>query len=308
MRPRRNAPKLNGWLIVDKPAGMTSTAVVNRVRALTQGAKAGHAGTLDPLATGVLPVAFGEATKTVAYAMDGLKTYQFRVRWGEARATDDADGAVSETCEARPEAAAIRQALGAFQGVIAQVPPAYSAIKVAGERAYDLARADRPAILAARPVTIHRFDLVAIVDRDHADFEVVAGKGAYMRSLARDLARALGTCGHIAVLRRTAVGAFRECDAILIETLGGAGEDTGVAHKLLPVETALADIPALAVTGSEAAHLRSGEAVHLFRTMDLDRIRDLADGAMVCAKAGNKPVALARLEGGRLHPVRILNL
>jgi tRNA pseudouridine55 synthase len=308
MRARKNAPKLNGWLIVDKPAGMTSTAVVNRLRALTEGAKAGHAGTLDPLATGVLPIAFGEATKTVAYAMDGLKTYRFRIRWGEARATDDAEGAVTATSEARPDASAIERALPAFRGVIDQVPPDYSAIKVAGQRAYDLARADRPVVLEARPVTIYRFDLVQIVDPDHADFEVVGGKGAYMRSLARDLARALGTEGHIAMLRRTQVGAFLECDAITLDSLGAAGEATGVAHKLLPVETALADIPALAITGGEAAHLRSGEAVHLFRTMDLERIRDLKEGQMVCAKTGLKPVALVRLEGGRIHPVRVLNL
>lgn len=311
-RKGRGAPAVHravhGWIIVDKPAGMTSTAVSNRVRRLAGGAKCGHGGTLDPLATGVLPLALGEATKTVAYAMDADKTYRFRLRWGEARDSDDADGAVVETSDVRPDRAAIEAALPEFEGEIEQVPPAYSAIKIGGERAYDLARANQPVALQPRIVRIDRFTLLDRVDRDHADFEVVCGKGAYMRSLARDLARRLGTVGHVARLRRTRVGAFTEDRAIPLESLEAQGHIAPDSPHLLPVETALADIPALAMTESEAAMLRRGQAVALFSAVDLARIGDLADGAAVRAMSGGRLVALARYEGGRVHPVRVLNL
>ena len=302
------APAVSGWLVIDKPAGMTSTAVVNRVRYLANGVKTGHAGTLDPLATGVLPIALGEATKTVAYAVEGTKTYRFTVRWGEARNTDDADGEVTEASDRRPSEPEIRRALKAFIGEIDQIPPVFSAVKVAGERAYKLARADKEVRLEPRRVQIHRFELVEIVDADHANFEVECGKGAYMRSLARDLASALDTVGHIAVLRRTAVGGFTEADAISLDNLEALGHISPLLEHLLSVQTALDDIPALAMTGSEAARLRRGQAVPMFRTTDLARIGDIADGATVCAMADGKLVALARLEGGKVHPVRVLNL
>jgi tRNA pseudouridine55 synthase len=306
-RKRRGLP-IHGWLAIDKPAGMTSAQVVAAVRRITGAAKAGHGGTLDPMATGVLPIALGEATKTVPYAMAGRKRYRFTLRWGEARSTDDAEGSVTATSPARPTEAEIRQALPRFTGLIEQVPPAFSAIRVAGARAYDLARAGQAVELGPRSVAIDRFELVELVDADHAVFEVECGKGAYMRSLARDLAVALGTVGHIAALRRTAVGSFTEGRAISLESLGTLGHSAAALGHLLPVETALDDIPALALTDTEANRLRCGQSVGLLRRQDLERIGHLESGSLICAKAGGKPVALARFEAGDLRPVRILNL
>lgn len=304
-RPRR---RISGWLVIDKPVGMTSAAVVDRVRRLTGAAKVGHAGTLDPLATGVLPVALGEATKTMAYVVDSDKTYRFRIRWGEARATDDADGEVIATTEARPTAEEIRRALPELTGDILQRPPIYSAIKVNGKRAYALARADKPVALEPRRVRIHRLDLKAIVDRDHAEFEACCGKGAYMRSLARDLAERLGTLGHIAALRRTAVGRFTEDDAISLDHLGALGHSARVLEQLRPVETALDGIPALALTESEASRLKNGRAVPVLRAADRALIDELGDGAVVCAMSGGKAVALTRVDGFQIRPVRVLHL
>lgn len=304
---RERASPVNGWLIVDKPSGMTSTTVCNRVRRLAGNSKTGHGGTLDPLATGVLPIAFGEATKTVAYTMDARKSYRFVVRWGEARDTDDADGEVVETSTERPGREEIVAGLPRFVGEIEQTPPIYSAVKIGGERAYKLARENRAALPEPRRVRVDSFDLVREIDADAAEFEVVCGKGTYMRSLARDLALALGTVGHIAVLRRTAVGPFREADAMTLASLEALGHIPPEFEGILPVETALADIPALALSGSEAATLRSGQVVQLFRTADLPRLGEIADGATVRATAGGKLVAVARLEGGRVRPVRVMN-
>lgn len=311
MSRRREREKVDGWLVVDKPEGPTSTAVVNRVRRLLNAAKAGHAGTLDPIATGVLPVAFGEATKTVAFAMQGRKTYRFTVRWGEQRATDDATGTLVANSAARPNESEIRAVLPRFVGDITQVPPAYSAIKVEGQRAYALARAGEAPELEARAVRIDRIDLLGTPDPDHADFEVRCGKGAYMRGLVRDLAAALGTYGHIAGLRRLAVGRFLEQDAIPLDKLEALGHSAAALEYLLPVETALADIPALALTDIEAKLLRSGRPVQVLRTADRVRIDGMAEGEVVCAMAGGKPVALTRLSYGpvlQLHPVRVLNV
>ncbi len=213
---------LHGWLVIDKPLGLTSHSVVGQVRRRT-GAKAGHAGTLDPLATGVLPVALGEATKTVAYAMNGRKGYRFRIRWGIARSTDDGEGEIVGESSSRPGMAEIEAMLPRFTGVVAQLPPVYSAIKVGGRRAYALARAAAPPTLAPRPVDIAELRLIAMPDRDHAEFEAVVGKGTYIRALARDLAAALGTCGHIVVLRRLAVGPFTEAQAISLDSAGPPG-------------------------------------------------------------------------------------
>ena len=211
MRQRRpRGRSLDGWLIVDKPQGLTSTDVVNRVRRWFDAQKAGHGGTLDPLATGLLPIAFGAATKTVPYVMDGTKVYHFTLRMGDARDTDDADGASIGLSDVRPTDEQLRAALPAFTGDIMQVPPAFSAIKVGGERAYDLARAGAPPVLEARPARVDRFELIERVDADTAVFEVQSGKGVYMRSLARDLAIACGTLGHVAALRRLRVGPFAE--------------------------------------------------------------------------------------------------
>jgi tRNA pseudouridine55 synthase len=300
---------IHGWLVIDKPEGVTSTRVVGRVKRLTGAAKAGHAGTLDPIATGILPVALGEATKTVPYLMDAVKRYRFTLRWGEARATDDREGAVTAESPVRPSVAAIEAALPRFHGSIEQVPPKYSAIKIDGERAYDLARADVAVELAPRVVRIDAFSLVRAIDADHAEFEVTCGKGAYMRGLARDLALALGSVGHVAALRRLQVGPFVEADAISLDFSEVPGHiPPPLLEHLLPVETALDDIPALAVTEPEASLLRQGQPIPVFRKADLERLGQAQEGDTVCAISAGKPVALARLDQGRLCPVRVLNL
>ena len=306
-RKRRGRP-VHGWVVLDKPLGVTSTQAVGRVRRAFDAQKAGHGGTLDPLASGVLPLALGEATKTVSYVMDGPKTYRFTLRWGEATATDDAEGEVGETSEHRPEVEEIRAILPRFEGEIEQTPPAFSAIKVAGERAYDLAREGETVALSSRRITIHHLSLLGCEGPDSASFEVVSGKGAYMRALARDLGRALGSCAHIRKLRRIAVGPFTEADAISLESLEALGHSAAAFEHLHPVETALDDIPALALTETEAQRLRLGQAVSMLARANRERIADLSNGAVVCAMAEDKLVALARYEAGDLHPVRVLNL
>jgi len=306
MRRKRGRP-LDGWLIIDKPPRMTSTDVVNRVRRGFDAQKAGHGGTLDPLATGVLPIAFGAATKTVPYIMDGTKLYRFSLRLGEARDTDDADGAVVASSAARPTDAALLAALPGFIGDIMQIPPAYSAIKVAGERAYDMAREGRAPVLEARPARVDRFELVERVDADTAVFEVQSGKGVYMRSLARDLAAACGAMGHVAALRRLRVGPFFEADAISLDKALPAEDTARSSPDLLrPVSTALADIPALALTDSEVVLLTQGQALSLIALMG--RIPGDANpaGGLVRAMAGGRVIGLCRLEDGWLRPERIL--
>ena len=307
-RSRAGARPIHGWLVIDKPSGITSAAVVARVRKALNAAKAGHSGTLDPLATGVLPVALGEASKTVAYAMNGEKIYRFTERWGEARATDDSEGEVTETSEARPRREEIEAVLGGFVGEISQVPPAYSAIKVRGRRAYELARAHENFVLAPRRVTIHRLALLGVPDSDHAQFEVSCGKGVYIRSLARDLAACLGTVGHVAALRRTKAGPFTEEMAISLENVATLGHSALLSEHLLPVETALDDIPALAVTEVGAQSLRKGRAVQVLRTGKSGPCRRISEGMVVCVTTGGKLVALARVEQGEIRPVRVLNL
>jgi tRNA pseudouridine55 synthase len=309
MARRRKGKPIHGWLIIDKPAGATSARIVAKVRAITGAAKLGHGGTLDPLATGVLPIALGEATKTVAYVMDGAKRYRFVVRWGEERDTDDIDGSVTATSPDRPDDAAIRAALAAFRGEILQAPPAYSAVKIAGRRAYDLARARADVRPEARRVRIDSFDLVGQLDADHAEFEVSCGKGAYMRALARDLGRALGTGACIARLRRTAVGPFAEKDAISLAELESLGHIAALAHRLIPVEAALDDIPALAVTEIQAGYLRQGRPVRLPGAAGHGAYAGPpAEPEAVLATFAGKPVALARRTGGEIRPVRVLNL
>jgi tRNA pseudouridine55 synthase len=305
-RKPRGRP-LDGWLIIDKPPGLTSTDVVNRVRRAFDAQKAGHGGTLDPMATGVLPIAFGAATKTVAYVMDGTKLYRFTLRFGEARDTDDADGKVVATSAIRPTDETIRAALEKFRGDIMQTPPTFSAVKVAGERAYDMARDGRPPALEPRPARVDSFELIERPDPDTALFEVASGKGVYMRSLARDLAIACGTFGHIAALRRLRVGPFGETQAIPLDKLR-ATDDTAPASPdlLLPIATALADIPALALTEAEAGGLRHGQAISLVTLMG--RIPCSADpaGGLVRAMAGGRVIGLARLEDGWMKPERML--
>ncbi len=298
---------LDGWLIIDKPSGMTSTDVVNRVKRLFDAQKAGHGGTLDPLATGLLPIAFGTATKTVPYVMNGTKLYRFTLKFGEARDTDDGDGQITEISDIRPDDTTIQAALSQFRGAILQVPPVFSAIKVAGERAYDMAREGRAPLLEPRPARVDHFELIMRPDPNAAIFEVASGKGVYMRSLARDLAVACGTVGHISALRRLRVGPFLEQHAIPLDKLREP-DDTAPASPdlLLPVVTALADIPALALTEQEAADFRRGQAISLVALMG--RIPATADpgGGLARAMAGGRVIGLCRLEDGMLKPERVL--
>jgi tRNA pseudouridine55 synthase len=298
---KRPKQKVDGWVVLDKPLGMGSTQAVGKVRWLFCAEKAGHGGTLDPLATGVLPIALGEATKTVPFIMDGRKEYRFTLRFGEARSTDDGEGEVTATSDVRPSDEAIRAALLQFTGEIEQMPPAFSALKVGGQRAYDLARAGETVELKPRLVTIERLEPVGRPDADHADFAVTCGKGTYIRSLGRDLARVLGTVGHLSALRRTAVGPFREEAAISLPKLEALGHIPPLLGALVPVATALDDIPALALTGTQADRLRHGQPVLLTRDAP-------PSGTLVRAETGSKLVALVRSDGVALQPVRVFNL
>jgi tRNA pseudouridine55 synthase len=298
---KRPKNKVDGWVVLDKPLGLGSTQAVGKVRWLFAAEKAGHGGTLDPLATGILPIALGEATKTVPFIMDGRKEYRFTLRFGEARSTDDGEGEVVATSDVRPTDEAIRVALGQFIGEVEQMPPAFSALKIGGQRAYDLARAGETVELKLRTVTIDRLELLARPDADHADFVVGCGKGTYIRSLGRDLAKALGTVGHLSALRRTAVGPFREEAAISLPKLEALGHNSRLLGALVPVETALDDIPALALTGTQADRLRHGQPVLLIRDAP-------PSGTLVRAETGSKLVALVRSDGAALQPVRVFNL
>lgn len=307
MARRRKGEPVHGWIAIDKPVGMTSTQVVAKVRWLLNAQKAGHGGTLDPLATGILPVALGEATKTVPYVMDGEKVYSFAIVWGEQRTTDDEEGEVCATSDHRPSVEEILAALPQFIGVISQVPPRYSAIKVDGQRAYDLARDGEEVDLDARPIRIDAFDLVEALP-DRARFRVRSGKGAYMRSLARDLAHAVGTVGYITELRRLSCGPFSEETAISLDKLGEVGHSAPPLELLLPIATALDDIPALAVSESEARRLYNGQALPLSAGAARLSRSDLAEGDLVCVGTAEKLVAIARIEDGAIRPIRVLNL
>jgi tRNA pseudouridine55 synthase len=306
-QPRRDKRDVHGWVVLDKPIGMTSTHAVAVVKRLFQAKRAGHAGTLDPLASGGLPIAMGEATKTVPFVMDGRKRYRFTVRWGQERDTDDTEGRVTQTSDDRPSAAAIRDLLPQFTGLIEQTPPQYSAIKVQGERAYDLARDGEIVELKPRPVEIHHLTLSDQPDSDHSVFEAECGKGTYVRALARDIGRILGCYGHICALRRTLVGPFGEADMIPLEQLEAlcdraASGEGSLADALLPVETALDDIPALAVTRADAARLHRGQAV-LLRGRDAPN----CSGTVYVTVAG-RLLALAEIGNGELIPKRVFNL
>ena len=301
---RRKGRAVNGWLVLDKPAGVTSTYAVGAVRRAFDARKAGHAGTLDPAATGVLPIAFGEATKTVPYAVDGEKYYRFTVRWGAETETDDAQGRIVRTSELRSEPALILALLGQFTGEIMQTPPAYSAVKIAGKRAYDLARDGEVFELEPRPVRIHALKLIEISDTDTAVFEARCGKGTYVRALARDMGRALGCLGHLVALRRTRVAGFDEALAISLARLEDAvaeGE-AALARLLLPIEAALHDFAVLNVGQADAARLLKGQPV-LMRGRDAPYL----PGPTYALCRGHL-VALGEIEQGELHPIRVFNL
>ncbi len=308
MARKRKGQPVHGWIILDKPEDMTSTAAVGAVKRHLDAAKAGHAGTLDPFATGILPIALGEATKTVSYVVDGVKRYLFTIRWGVATDTEDRDGAVTAESDGRPDRAAIEAVLDRFIGEIEQIPPTYSAIKLDGKRAYNLAREGKAPEMPPRMVTIDELRLLEMPDTDHAVLEAVCGKGTYIRALARDIALALGTVGHLSALRRTQVGPFDEKSAISLDELRENMHVAAACEYLLPVETALDDILALAVTDIEAGSLRNGQAVSLLRKADLDRIADLESGDTALAMANGKAVALVRYTAGEIQPVRVLNL
>jgi tRNA pseudouridine55 synthase len=309
-RNRRGVP-IHGWFIIDKPSGINSNNVVGRIRRATNAAKVGHGGTLDPLATGILPIAMGEATKTVSYAMDAMKSYRFTIKWGEARNTDDREGIVTETSDSRPSEDQITSILGRFIGDIEQTPPVFSAIKVGGKRAYELARANQIVEMKARTIHVEDIRLTRMIDEDHAEFEVSSGKGAYMRALARDIALNLGTLGHISTLRRVSVGNFGEKDAIsldkLLDKFESLGHSAPLSEHLLPVETMLDDIPALDLTQPEARKLSQGQAVPVFPVASRSPLKNISQGDVVCAMAQGRLVALARIFGGEIRPFRVMN-
>jgi len=296
------SPSVHGWLVLDKPLGLTSTQAIGKARRLLGGKKVGHGGTLDPLATGVLPLAFGEATKLIPYVMDGDKEYLFTVQWGEQRTTDDSEGDVIAVSACRPDEKAIRAALPFFVGEIDQTPPTFSAIKVGGQRAYDLARAGKPPDMASRKVWIKALELVGMASPDQADFKVKCGKGTYIRSLGRDLALKIGTFGFIAALRRAKAGPFTLENAFSLEKLDELSHKGEALTALLTIEAALDDIPGLTLTASEAQRLRAGQSL-LIKPHQVA----LMDEPVILASHQGVPVALVEVKFGSFVVVRGFN-
>lgn len=301
MARRKKGNPVHGWVVLDKPIGMTSTQAVGAVRRLFGAQKAGHAGTLDPLATGILPIALGEATKTVPFAVDGEKSYRFSVRFGAETDTDDAEGKVVRTSDVLPSAAEIEDILEDFIGEISQVPPAFSAIKINGNRAYDLARSGEQVVLEARTIVVDDLRLVAMADEATAVLEADCGKGTYVRALARDMGRMLGSAGHVVALRRTRVGGFDEEIAIPLVELAEAAEQGDVMSYLQPVEAALDEIPGLSMSQNDAANLSRGQAV-LVRGRDAPVMTGAA-----WAHFKGRILALGELEKGEFRPTRVFN-
>ncbi len=310
MARRKKGNPINGWLNIDKPTGMTSTQVIGRVRRILNAQKLGHAGTLDPEASGILPIALGEATKTVQYAQDSSKIYQFTITWGEQRNTDDVEGEVIESSDKRPTLEDIESALPNFIGEIDQTPPQFSAIKIDGQRAYKLARKGEEVAIKSRKVHIYELKMIKNTENS-ADFEVLCGKGTYIRSIARDLGQLLDCFGYISHLRRTAVGIFSEDTAISLDILEERVLSSDPEDILLPVETALDDIPALALTDDEALKIRQGQNIRLLSRQDIDRL-DIAGidekTEVILAVNKNKPLALLNRKGIELHSMRLFNL
>ncbi|MEA1938517.1 MAG: tRNA pseudouridine(55) synthase TruB [Pseudomonadota bacterium] len=309
LRRKKGIP-VHGWIILDKPPGLTSAQAVARVRKAYDAQKCGHAGTLDPMATGVLPIALGEATKTTSLVTGDHKSYGFRIRWGESTDTLDAEGNVIAKSDARPSQAAIEAALPGFVGDVPQIPPDYSAIKVDGKRAYDLARSGKELDLSTRIVHISRLSLIGVPDSDHADFELDCGKGCYIRAVARDLAALLGVCGHVVRLRRTAVGAATAGRAVSLDAIEG---EVASRPEPLSIQTMLDGIPALALSEEEAGRLRQGRTVALLSRDAPKRLEQIkaartAPDATVLAVCRIGPVALVRLDGPRVVPIRVFNL
>jgi len=311
MGRRKKGNPVHGWVILDKPLGMGSTQAVAAIRRIFDAQKAGHAGTLDPMATGILAIALGEATKTVPYAMDADKVYRFTASWGESRDTDDAQGEVTGTSAHRPTRAEIEAMLPRFTGILSQTPPAYSAIKVAGERAYDLARDGETVVLEPRNVEVFEARLLNAV-QDSAEFEIRCGKGTYVRSWVRDLAVALGTLGHVSALRRARLGSWEEKDAVSLDTLSPFMHSPAAFGYLRPLSTALDGIPALAVSAPDTVRIRSGNPV-LIRANLFAKMKDgFGDGELsgltvFLKEEDGSPVALAEIAEGELRPFRVFN-
>lgn len=313
MARKKKGDKIDGWVNLNKPVGMTSTQALAAVKRVLQPQKAGHAGTLDPLASGILPIALGEATKTVPYVQDSIKTYNFEVTWGEQRTTDDAEGSAIKTSDSRPDRAAIEALLPAFHGEIQQTPPQFSAIKVDGARAYDLARDGEEFELKTRIVFIESLEIT-----DHSPektaFRCVCGKGTYVRAIARDLGEKLGCFGYISRLERAAVGPFTLENAISLDIFQNPDDKPTPEQVLLPLQTALDDIPVLALREQEATRLKNGNVLTFLSKPDLDRMTDAGiewgNSNIVTALAtyGKKAIAIVEIEGPALHPIRIFNI
>ncbi len=311
MGRRKKGNRVHGWVILDKPQGMTSTQAVAAVRRIFDAQKAGHAGTLDPLATGILAIALGEATKTVPYAMDAEKIYRFTAAWGESRDSDDTEGAVTGTSQKRPSREEIEAVLPRFVGALSQTPPAYSAIKVQGERAYDLARDGEEVVLEPRQVQVFEARLVE-AQTDGAEFEIRCGKGTYVRSWVRDIALALGTLGHVSALRRTRLGAWQEKDAVGLDTLTPFMHSPAAFGYLRPLSTALDGIPALAVSGPDTVRIRSGNPILIRATLFARMKEGFGEGELpgqtvYLKDEEGSPVALAEIAEGELRPFRVFN-
>lgn len=297
----RKGRDISGWLVIDKPAGPTSTAVVNKVRWALQAKKAGHAGTLDPDATGVLAIALGEATKTVPYITDALKAYAFTVRLGQATNTDDAEGEIIATSDKRPTDVEIKAALGAFVGDVMQVPPKFSAVKIDGQRAYKLARDGEDVEIAARPLWVEELVITDRPDGDHVTLEMICGKGGYVRSIARDLGNALGCFGHVRDLRRIWSGPFEASDALTLAQVEKMAQSPELDAHLRPVADGLAELPEVRATPEGAIRMRNGNPGMVFAS-------DVEYGDECWASLDGVPVAVGRYKAGELHPARVFNL
>ena len=312
MAKKRGQP-IHGWVNLDKPVGVSSARAVGIVRRVFNAAKAGHGGTLDPLASGVLPIALGEATKTVSYAMHGKKSYAFTVKWGAETTTDDAEGEIVTMVDNIPSRDVLEAVLPQFTGVIDQVPPIYSAIKIEGKRAYDLARraaaGEGEAIpeLAARPITIDALSITAD-DATTTTFEVAGGKGAYIRALARDIGRIVGSAGHVVMLRRLSVGPFAAPNAISLDFLESLAHSPAAFEHLHPVVSALDDIPAVPISEDEASRFRHGQTLAATSALAQERFATLLSGEVSIAVCGDTPVALVSLQDGEVRPVRVFNM
>lgn len=305
--------KIDGWVNLHKPIGMTSTQALSVVKRALNPQKAGHAGTLDPLASGILPIALGEATKTVPYVQDSIKTYNFTVKWGEQRTTDDAEGEAIATSDLRPTREQVEALLPAFHGDVEQVPPQFSAIKVDGARAYDLARDGEQVELKSRLVYIENLVITAHTGEE-TSFECVCGKGTYVRSLARDMGVKLGCYGYISLLERASVGPFALENAISLDIFQNPDDKPSPEQVLLPLQTALDDIPVLALREQEAARLKNGNSLSFISKPDLDRMTDSgiewsgAEPVTALTVYGKKAIAIVEISGPELHPIRIFNV